>query len=78
LIADSVIAKAFRRAHLYRMPRAGCSVARYGRYIDDMRTWAAELGTPPRDAGATVEADDLEMIMFGFNALPGGAWAFHV
>lgn len=75
LIADSIIAKAFRRAGLYRMPPAQCSAARYQRYIGDMRAWAAELSETPRDGGPPITAEELEMIMFGFNAPAGGPWA---
>ncbi len=76
LIADSIIAKAFRRAHLPRMPAAQCTATRYARYIGEMRGWASELSEQPRDGGGPISADDLEMIVFGFNAPPTSAWRF--
>jgi hypothetical protein len=75
LIADSVIAKAFRRAGLYRMPPAQCSVTRYRRYVEDMRAWAAELSDMCPDGDPPIAAEELEMIIFGFNASIGGPWA---
>jgi len=75
LIADSITAKAFARADLPRMPSAQCTPLRYRRYIEHMRGWAAELSEDPRDGGGPIGADDLEMVLFGFNAPPGSAWA---
>jgi hypothetical protein len=76
LIADSVISKGFRRAGLYRMPAGQCSVTRYQRYVEDMRSWALELNAEMPCPDAPITADDLEMIVFGFNTASGSPWSF--
>jgi hypothetical protein len=76
LIADSIIAKAFARANLARMPPSQCSPTRYGRYLADMEGWAAELSGDAVDGGDPIVGEQLEMILFGFNAPLGSAWGF--